>query len=534
MRMTSPNRLSLFLASALLTVSVYATEKIMFLGDSITYQGNYVVRLAEGIKQSALYKNAQIVNVGVPSENTSGLTEDGHAGGAFPRPGVEERLSRVLTAFKPDIVIICYGTNDGLGLPQDPLRFATYRRGMSKLKSAIEATGAKPIFLEPTLHEGGTYNGVLDDYATWLETRRALGWIVVRHRQAVTDVVKARRVTKPNFRITTDGVHPSGEGHTLMAQAIWPGLRTALGITDVPATLPELTHAAYRKAESGYARERNQWLIKTGHGRPQIHGYNAKYTKMPPPPAVTRSDTWSGCKRDHFNILGNPAFYVHPKTPAPGKPWIWRTEFFGHRPEADKALLAAGWGVAYVRMSDLYGNPKSLHIMDKMYDTVVARFGAAPRVVLEGFSRGGMYAFNWAVANPDQTLAIYADAPVCDFKSWPRTRAATWNGWENLKKCYGFKTEAEALAYPYNAVDTAKYLAQAGIPLIGVVGEVDDVVPVKDNYNKVEAAYLAEKGPIKTIRKPNCNHHPHSLDDPTPIVDFLNAALAERGIDVTK
>jgi len=47
------------------------------------------------------------------------------------------------------------------------------------------------------------------------------------------------------------------------------------------------------------------------------------------------------------------------------------------------------------------------------------------------------------------------------------------------------------------------------------------VVPVSENIVVVEKRYRALGGLIEVIRKPGGKHHPHSLKDPTPIVDFL-------------
>ena len=45
------------------------------------------------------------------------LSEPGHAGGAFPRPELYERLERVLERAKPDLIVACYGMNDGIYHP---------------------------------------------------------------------------------------------------------------------------------------------------------------------------------------------------------------------------------------------------------------------------------------------------------------------------------------------------------------------------------------------------------------------------------
>ena len=40
---------------------------------------------------------------------------------------------------------------------------------------------------------------------------------------------------------------------------------------------------------------------------------------------------------------------------------------------------------------------------------------------------------------------------------------------------------------------------------------------------KVRDAYQAMGGVVEVIVKPDCGHHPHSLEDPTPVVDFIKA-----------
>jgi hypothetical protein len=41
-----------------------------------------------------------VIDAGPPSETVSGLSEEGHAGGQFPRPDLVERLTRVLAVTK--------------------------------------------------------------------------------------------------------------------------------------------------------------------------------------------------------------------------------------------------------------------------------------------------------------------------------------------------------------------------------------------------------------------------------------------------
>jgi pimeloyl-ACP methyl ester carboxylesterase len=243
--------------------------------------------------------------------------------------------------------------------------------------------------------------------------------------------------------------------------------------------------------------------------------------------AVCRADSkttsWNGYDQLQFTFEDRQALLVQPKTPADEKPWIWRTEFFGHEPQADVALLAAGWHVAYLKVSDMYGAPAAIEAMSKFHDHLVKEHGLAKRAVLEGFSRGGLYAVNYAAAHPDHTAALYLDAPVLDIRSWPGGKGkAPGNAqlWQQCLALYGL-TEQTAQDFKGNPIDHAAALAKAGIPVISVCGDADDVVPLAENTKIFEDRYRAAGGKIEVILKPGVNHHPHSLKDPKPIVDFI-------------
>jgi len=233
---------------------------------------------------------------------------------------------------------------------------------------------------------------------------------------------------------------------------------------------------------------------------------------------------WQGYEKQDFVVDGRNAFLIIPKSAAAGKPWIWRTEFFGHEPQGDLALLARGFHVAYVDVQNMYGAPVAMGHMDSLYGHVTKEFGLSPKTVLEGFSRGGLFALNWAARNPDKVACVYNDAPVCDFKSWPGGKGkgkGSAGDWDRLKSVYGFKSDDEAIAYKLNPVDNLAPLAAAKIPLLHVCGETDDVVPIEENSRMVAERYKQLGGPMTLISKPNCNHHPHSLKDPARIVNFV-------------
>lgn len=232
---------------------------------------------------------------------------------------------------------------------------------------------------------------------------------------------------------------------------------------------------------------------------------------------------WMGYDKTIFECDGRLAYVVEPKKVAPGRPWIWWPEFFGTEPQTEIALLAKGWHAAYVDVRNLYGSPTALDAMDRFYTKVLHDFGLSGQVVLAGFSRGGLFAFNWAARHPDRISVIYADAPVLDFKSWPAGKGhgkGSPADWERCLKVYGL-TEEQAMSYPSNPIDNLKPLADAHIPIVAVVGDADTTVPYDENTKIAEARYAALGGTMKVIVKPGGDHHPHSLPDPQPIVDFI-------------
>ena len=215
----------------------------------------------------------------------------------------------------------------------------------------------------------------------------------------------------------------------------------------------------------------------------------------------------------YFKIEGFSCKVVVPNTIAEGKPWIWRARFWGHEPQTDIALLSRGFHVVYADVAGLYGSPKAVKRWDAFYKYLVELHGFDKKAVLEGMSRGGLIVFNWAAQNPDNVHCIYADAPVCDFKSWPGINKAIMNA-------YGL-TQEQAKAYKGNPIDNLNPLAMAGVPLLHVVGDADKVVPVSENTAIIEKRYKTLGGQIQVIHKTGVGHHPHSLKDPKPIVDFI-------------
>lgn len=233
--------------------------------------------------------------------------------------------------------------------------------------------------------------------------------------------------------------------------------------------------------------------------------------------------TWRGFERINFELDGHACILVRPEQAAEGKPWVWRAEFFDAFAQADEEMVRRGWHVAYVRLSDRYGCPSAVEDMEAFRAHMVKEYGLSEKPALFGFSRGGLYAVNYALTHPEHTGKIYLDAPVLDIRSWPGGKGkgiGSGECWRECLQCYGL-TEETAKTFDKNPLDRAEELAKTGIPVIMVAGGADDVVPYEENGEIFGKRFRAAGGVMEEYVKPECGHHPHSLEDPAPIAEFL-------------
>ena len=241
----------------------------------------------------------------------------------------------------------------------------------------------------------------------------------------------------------------------------------------------------------------------------------------------TTVEDWFGHKQYTFTVSGRSSLIVCPENPLPGNPWVWRTEFFSAFDTVDRALLDRGWHLAYHQVSDMYGNPESVKMLHEFYTVATGEFGLSPRPALFGFSRGALYAVNYAAAYPEESGILYLDAPVTDIFVWPG-RFKQSVEWEQCKSCYGITDEDEP-TFRKNPNDMAEKNARDGIPCFICAGDADTVVDFEACGRVYFKNYSAVSDKISMIVKPGCDHHPHSLSDPAPIVEFIEKYAVERG-----
>lgn len=242
---------------------------------------------------------------------------------------------------------------------------------------------------------------------------------------------------------------------------------------------------------------------------------------------IIHTDTWKGFERIYFKIGEHSAYYVKPKIALEGKPWIWRASFPEWHTEMDSILLTKGFHVVFVHVDDQYGSPYSMQIWDNTYAHVVDSLHFAPKVALEGVSRGGLYVYAWVKRNPDKVSCIYNEAPVCDAKSWPGgkgTGAGNKENWSQYLQVFNL-TEEEALHYKDNPIDNLEGLASFKVPILHIITNNDKIVPSNENTYVLVQRYTALGGPATiypvTDGPQNLEGHHFPINNANEWADFI-------------
>ncbi len=453
------------------------TIKIACVGNSITYGAGVSNRQNNAYPkqlQAMLGADYQVDNFG---KNGKTLLKNGDY------PYWQSNEYKEALVFSPDIVFIKLGTNDA----KSQNRLYIDAEFESDYKELIQSFRAKnqdikvvlllpiPSFLKDST---GIWDPVIKNKIIPLTKKVAY----VNNCQ----LIDLYQLFVNEAGLLPDKIHPSSLGATLIAKRLYEEVS---GFHDTDFDL--ITNL---KIENSQQRS--------------FHGFN----------------------QYDFQFNGASCRIVKPRHTAKGKPWIWRARFWGHQPQTDIALLERGFHLVYCDVSNLYGAQKAVSRWNAFYK-MLTEAGLSEKVVLEGMSRGGLIIYNWAVANPTKVACIYADAPVLDGKSWPGgfgKGKGYQEGWQEFKKVYGLNLEVDEQNFKGNPIDQTAIIAAAGFPMFHVCGEADSVVPVNENTRIFEEKLLEKGAKITVIYKKDVDHHPHSLMNPTPIVNFILRATGHK------
>jgi lysophospholipase L1-like esterase len=239
-------------ASADDVFTLKAGSRVVFLGDSNTYAGKFIAYLDAYLCTRFPDQRFDLINLGLPSETVSGLSEPDHP---YPRPNVHERAARALEMAKPNVVVICYGMNDGIYSPFSEDRFRKYQEGITQLVTLVEKSGATAMLMTPAPFDPAPLKAkllpknapkfswlrpyeryddeVLARYSQWLVTLRGRKYTVIDTHTALRNHLQAMRKEDPAYRVSGDGIHPNANGHLVIALEILKEWKAPAAVRDI-------------------------------------------------------------------------------------------------------------------------------------------------------------------------------------------------------------------------------------------------------------------------------------------------------------
>ncbi|MBX3240846.1 MAG: hypothetical protein KIT80_15180 [Chitinophagaceae bacterium] len=78
-----------------------------------------------------------------------------------------------------------------------------------------------------------------------------------------------------------------------------------------------------------------------------------------------------------------------------------------------------------------------------------------------------------------------------------------------------------------NPVDKIREIVKGKYPILIICADDDEMVSLAENTNLFEKKIKQLNGTVTVIHKPGFKHHPHSLPNPKPIVDFVLKAISD-------
>src|SRR5579872_170790 len=211
-------------------------DRVVFYGDSITVQLLYTASTESYVLTRFPRMKVSFVHSGWGGDRVTG-------GGGGP---IDLRLQRDVLTFKPTVLTIMLGMNDGRYRAFDPDIFEQYSSGFASIIRNVKAAlpDVRITVIQPSPYDDvtraplftGGYNAVLVRFSNYL------GELASRENLALADLntpvvesLKKAKSLDPELalKLLPDRVHPGAGGHLLMAEALLQAWHAPAEVTAV-------------------------------------------------------------------------------------------------------------------------------------------------------------------------------------------------------------------------------------------------------------------------------------------------------------
>ena len=244
-------------------------DRLVFYGDSITDQRLYTTFVETYVVTRFPQLHVWFVHSGVGGDRVTG----GWAG------GIDLRLHRDVIAYKPTVMTIMLGMNDGTYKPWDDAVFKTYSTGyehiIDTMKQAVP--GIRITVIQPSPYDdvtrppnvGDGYNKVLIRYGQFVEElAQRNGLTVADMNTPVVAMLEKAKSNDPELaqKIVEDRVHPGPGGHLIMAESLlkaWNAPSVVAGV-EINAATKSVTRAENAKVKMLRSNSELSWSETDG------------------------------------------------------------------------------------------------------------------------------------------------------------------------------------------------------------------------------------------------------------------------------
>jgi lysophospholipase L1-like esterase len=211
-------------------------DTVVFYGDSITDQRLYTTFTETYAVTRFPTLDVRFVHSGWGGDRVSG-------GGGGP---IDVRLKRDVFVYKPTVMTIMLGMNDGRYKAFDQDLFDTYANGIKNIVKAVKAErpGIRITLIQPSPYDDATrpptfpggYNAVLLRYSQFLKEFAQSDHLDLAdlNTEVFADLARANGVDPEGAKkLLPDRVHPGPGGHLLMAEALLKAWNAPSVVTSV-------------------------------------------------------------------------------------------------------------------------------------------------------------------------------------------------------------------------------------------------------------------------------------------------------------
>jgi len=244
-------------------------DRVVFYGDSITDQRLYTTFVETYVITRFPQLKFTFVHSGVGGDRVTG-------GGAGP---IDVRLPRDVVAYKPTVMTIMLGMNDGSYRAFDQKIFDTYAAGYRHIIQSVKEAlpGIRITVIEPSPYDDvtrpptfeGGYNKVMVRYGEFVKDlgRDEKLTVADLNGPLVIALDKAGKLdAEAAKKLIPDRVHPAPGGHLLMAEALlkaWQAPATVTAV-EIDAAEPAIASAVNTKVTDLAVSGRVLWTQMDG------------------------------------------------------------------------------------------------------------------------------------------------------------------------------------------------------------------------------------------------------------------------------